>query len=738
MADWWESAPTVDQAGPIIAGPVNTPDDPRGGNNWWEGAPEVRAPSPNQKPKGYNPQGDIQSAAGFMTNLKASMSPDINKKIAIYSNSMGIPVNRFGVIDGNIVYGDDQGTIHRVQPSVRGSAGPMDAFMRAGQFVGANTGEQLPTLTGGATGIAMGPTGMSVPASAAVSGVTDLGRQAVGNWLADKPAFDLDPINAAGQAVLGGAGQGLGVGVSKMATKNPMGVAAWDSLNALDPNRRAATTALVEEARKRGITLSAGQATGLQSLRAQERQLGRYPETADRMSEFRANQRDVQVPGAIRAELDTISPKYGEEAISSFRGGSQGVEDAATEARQKAAQDLYEEAFKANQNVQSKEIDRILDTPAGRDALRRTAVKMQNARTNVAVPDAELTDQARLAAELGKIEPMKGGVASGLKLRTLDYVKRSLGDVEQNALQSGNRDDARIIGDLRRGLTRELDKLDVTAQAGPNSLKPEGGAYLRARQSYGTGSDALETIQDGGVGFINNMAGMDRQNIVNRVFSAQNITPEGVSRARSQFEMAGKLDDWNAGLKSFLSDKLDDAMKVNAGGERGNVPGKFYANVWGDDRQQAIVKAAFGSDPQRLSGFGSLMDVLKAASKSLPEGSPTATDLPAGMGIQTLGKGAQLLGKATSPSTYMNLGSDIVAGIDALRTPGARIKLADALLSGDYDKQLSQLRMLQPTSQKALAITSQILMGTGVSLSGLRTPNDVPVRDAAPKIQDPQ
>lgn len=680
-------------------------------------------PGPNTR-QGYDVGDSPKKGAGFFETMKASLAPNVPEQIRHFSQSMGIPENRFGVVDGNIVYADEQGNYQRVTPSVAGATGPVDAFKRLGPWVASQVGPSIPTAASGGVGVAMGPTPWSVPAAMATAGVVDMGRQAISNALIDKPITDIDPLNSLGQAAMGGFGQTGGVVANKIMSRNPLGISTFDRLAAQSPATRATTAALEAEAQRRGIKLTAGQSTGLDSLLAQERQLSRFPETMDRMKRFGAEQRDQQVPAAIRQEISGISPKYGEEAIQSFRAGAKGVEDAADQARSAQASALYDEAFKANQSIGSRKIDRIIETPAGKSAFKKAVEKMQNDQTNVGISDEELTEAMRFAADLGKMDRVPGGVASGLKLRTWDYVKRSLGDVEQEALQAGRRDDARIIGNLRRDLTKELDSLDSTAAAGPNSTKPEGGAYFRARQAYAKGSEAIDLIEDGGVGFINGIEGMDRQSVVNRIFSAQNITSEGVAKARSQFAMAGKLDDWNAGLSSFLSDKLADAMKVNAGGSRGNVPGKFYANVWGDERQQAIVKAALG-DPAKVTSLGKLMDVLNAASKSLPGGSPTATDLPAMTGAQTVSKGLQVVGKLASPGTYLNMGDEIVKGIDALRTPAARVKLAEAVLSGDYDKQLSRLRMMSPTSQKAWGPVLQILSGAGIStISGARTPAD--------------
>lgn len=177
------------------------------------------------------------------------------------------------------------------------------------------------------------------------------------------------------------------------------------------------------------------------------------------------------------------------------------LEEKMDAAQKMAAQPHYEAAFKANLAVDSPAIERILQTPAGSQALKKAATMMQNDRQLLGAVDPELTAAMREAAALGKMDKIPVGVSQGLKLRTLDYVKRALGDMEQSSINSGEKDAARIIGNLRRSLTDELDRLDVTAKAGPIAMKPEGGQYAMGRAAYAgvaREKDALEL----GMGFM--------------------------------------------------------------------------------------------------------------------------------------------------------------------------------------------------------------------------------------------
>lgn len=178
-----------------------------------------------------------------------------------------------------------------------------------------------------------------------------------------------------------------------------------------------------------------------------------------------------------------------------FNGGNanQAAQDI-LDAGQKAAAPLYQQAFAANKNMSSPAINRVLDTPAGQSALKSASVKMQNDMSLMGTPDPELMQQAQLA---GTYQPGNGGIAQGLNMRSLDYVKRALDDQTGAALRAGQNDDARILTGLKNKLVNGMDDADVTAQAGPNSLTPGGGLYKQARGTFSDMKTSLQSIEDG-------------------------------------------------------------------------------------------------------------------------------------------------------------------------------------------------------------------------------------------------
>lgn len=159
------------------------------------------------------------------------------------------------------------------------------------------------------------------------------------------------------------------------------------------------------------------------------------------------------------------------------------LDDVVKRGREKASP-LYTEAFKRNQAVQSPLIDRILQTPEGKSALGEAVKNMQNEMSLVAKPDKELGALAKELSDIGLMDKPAGGVARGLKLRSLDYVKRAMDRTYTKAMRTGDEGEARRILNLKKALVSEMDRLD------------KSGLYSKARATSGdylTARDAMES-----------------------------------------------------------------------------------------------------------------------------------------------------------------------------------------------------------------------------------------------------
>jgi hypothetical protein len=120
---------------------------------------------------------------------------------------------------------------------------------------------------------------------------------------------------------------------------------------------------------------------------------------------------------------------------------------------------LYKQAYKDNPSVMSDELDLVLRTPAGKEALKEAVTHMQNRGKNVAFTEPELT--ALYKDVFGKSAPGGRGVASGMKLETYDKIKQAMDRVIGNLKAGGERFKSQYedMIHVKGRLVKELDKV---------------------------------------------------------------------------------------------------------------------------------------------------------------------------------------------------------------------------------------------------------------------------------------
>jgi hypothetical protein len=174
--------------------------------------------------------------------------------------------------------------------------------------------------------------------------------------------------------------------------------------------------------------------------------------------------RSAGAASRMTSDLDTALP-----AGSAFTTAQDLMQQRAT-----AARPLYDQAYAANASIASPEINAVLDTPAGKNALAAARVKMLN-------------DQSTLG------QPIPGD----LSLRTLDYVKRSLDDQIGGAIHGGANDDARILTGLKKQLVGVMDDADATATRDAQGNITTPGLYQQARDAFAGPSALNDALQAG-------------------------------------------------------------------------------------------------------------------------------------------------------------------------------------------------------------------------------------------------
>lgn len=249
-------------------------------------------------------------------------------------------------------------------------------------------------------------------------------------------------------------------------------------------------------------------------------------------------------------------------------------------ARHDAAAPLYQKAFAENQNVQSPTIDRILQTPAGQSALKAAGVKMQNDMSLMGVNDPELMEQAQLT---GQYVPGSGGVASGLKLRTLDYVKRALDDQIGTAQRAGENDNVRILSGLKSSLVGAMDSADSTA------TKNSPGLYSQARAAFSGPSQSKDALEMGR-NFMNEDAQVSANDIAKLDPGDRKFFQIGAARAISDKAAANP----NAAIKNITSNDLWKQKLQAAMPSEGDYQ-DFIANVRNESNMGNTKNAILGN-----------------------------------------------------------------------------------------------------------------------------------------------
>jgi len=327
---------------------------------------------PQGDPNKLNIMSNVDRAASAADLAKASMADD-PQRIVQYLASKRFPrmpiedaVARYGLDQhGRVFYQADDGNLYYEAPQdIFGSGNPLEAM---GKSMAANAGPLIPAAAGMGVGIATAPLLVAGPAGAATS-ITATGmaaaagegfRQALGNKFLGDP-IDAGPVyQEFGQNAFG---QTLGLGAGKFMTRNTArDIARYD---------RPATEKLTDIARRHGVAMTPGQASGLNSQLSRERVLSNIDDSSGVMQDFFEKQK-VDYENAFTSYLDDISRVDSPEvAGSGAKAASKLAMDRIGQLRASRATPLYLRAFKEAKPVNARAVvDQIDDLMKGTDNL---------------------------------------------------------------------------------------------------------------------------------------------------------------------------------------------------------------------------------------------------------------------------------------------------------------------------------------------------------------------------------
>lgn len=598
---------------------------------------------------------DSPETAGLGTSLRAGAIEDPQARMAAYARAR-FPddpnaVSRYGMLDGDVVYRGDDGNVYRET----GMAG------NAAEFLGRET---LPFLGAAAGTVVGGPLGAGLGAAAGrgyqrVAGLAQGDRQSVGDNALD---MGLEGVLSWASAKVG---QILGKKIANRRVAKDL-----PKLSDADTQR------LVATAQKYGIQLTPAEATNLGSLIQRQTALGQgFDEASDTMRRFYGDRAEAvtravddfigQTPGAYEAGLQ------GQQAAS-------GVIANARAARQAEAGPLYRMAVRPD-NVVPAETSGAM-AGAGVPA-QRTAI-------------GQLLDDPFMAQQ---VRAVKGNSLYGMgqmddaSLPVLDQVKKNIDDMIEVAKRAGEGNKVRLLEQRRVALVNATDE-----------AFPE---YATARAVFEQASPEVTALENSRIGQVAKLEGERLAKAADMLIGGKG-DPSRVAWARSQFEKAGKLDDWNTLTRQWLRDSFEKTRGSLAAGDAMAGP-KWRAAVFGSQRDRDILSAALGSKDYKA--LESLMDVLEAVGRVPKQQSITAfaTEDAKRMAVEAApGKTALRNLDISSPMAELRE-LMISRDLDAWRQT-----LAEAITSPqglDELKRLRVLRGLNPRSEKAIQIASGFL-----------------------------
>lgn len=259
----------------------------------------------------------------------------------------------------------------------------------------------------------------------------------------------------------------------------------------------------------------------------------------------------------------------------------------------------------------------------------------------------------------------------------------------------------------------EAMRKKVSAALGDDEFRVVSGAFEAERKLFSRAPE-IGQLESSIIGTAAKDRASGLQNVPKTMFDISKADPISTATARSGFEKAGKLDDWNAGLRAYLTDTFASSQKNQ------NIAGSYYRAIAGDPRQAATLKAAMS--PEQHAVFKDFTEALNVVRRALPEGSPTATDL--GGKEAFAGAAARTIGRAPKLLSPQNLGENISEFVLSRSASKNAEIIANIITQPGAIAELKKLRALSPTSQKALTIMDDVIANYGIIATGAGRPSE--------------
>lgn len=466
----------------------------------------------------------------------------------------------------------------------------------------------------------------------------------------------------------------MGSGVTGLlgAAKRPVGGVLNDSLKGTSDDQFKTAQNLVDEARKRGITLTGPEALAqvknspnepvLNLLRVVEQSRGGGPQMSQVMS-----QRPDQNRQALQPVLNQIGPKVQDPTSIAPRiqGAAEGVIDDARNVGNAAARPFYQQAEK--DMVAGRNMDALLQDPVVKDAV-----------------ESVLKD------------PFYGVVGKPRNsVEVLDAAKKYLDDIASGAKASGLNNKSRIAGKSTNAITETADAV--------SPAYPQARAIVEKNMR-----EVVEPLQAGPVGGLAAKADFTQQRNVLFPKNPETLTPNLV---KSTIIQLNKKDPTAARdlTRQFLETQFDEVSRnlVKGGNEWGGA--KFASAITGNSTQAQNIRAAVESvgGKDALTGFNKFIQIMEAQGKRQPTGSQTAFNQQVTEELSKGGAVGEVVTSVASPSKGLSAVSE---WWQRFKYEGNSKELAQIFTDPQSVAKMRKLAMMGKDSPGARALATSIVV----------------------------
>ena len=499
-------------------------------------------------------------AAGIGDIAKASFIDDPNAKARYFSRQRGIPIERYRILDGDVIYQGDDEQWYYEQPK----AGFGDLLSDPGKVaksIAGGVGASVPIGAGAVAGIASAPMFLAGPLGMAGSmGITgaagaggEAAKDAIGSYVSGESQMDL--VSPAQEGAAAALGQGIGGALTGWANRN--------AVRDVGQINRPAARALQQKARAHDIPLTAAEITNLRTLKGQQTALGNIPRSGELLDDYYAA-RAGKIDNAVGGFLNHVSPQdsaeiAGRQAADAATAARAGLK----QARSAATTPLYNAAKGSGAKVDVSDALAYIDgrLPEAKGPIAQGLTKIRG----LLFEDAE---QTILDSRVGPLHEAKVTIAKMLK----------------QAPKDPSSADNFVLGDLRQVQKRINDAL----------LKvPE---YKAANDEFARLSIPIDELDNSILQPLLGLKDTKAFQAAAKLFSPTQTGPKAAFNARTILE-AQDPAAWQAIKRAYLDDvwqKSASRATVDAVPDRAGAV--WRQKLLGDKKQSDILKAVLRQD----------------------------------------------------------------------------------------------------------------------------------------------